>query len=919
MRARVIFSLALGYALLGMLMNSVGIVILQSIEHFGATKTLGSTLEACKDLSVVVASFLLVAAIPRFGYRRALIGLLATLAIACALATQATGFGAMQALFVVTGLCFGISKIATYSMIGVVARDERDHASITGLVEGVFMLGVLAGAWVFGWFVAGADWLNVYWVMAGLCLFVALAWSTCRIDETAGADVAVAPASAPLISGWREMFALAAAPVTLVVLSSLFLYVLIEQGIGTWLPTLNREALHLPASTSVQMSSLFVASLAAGRLLSGLLLRRYSWLSVLLTCLAALACLIVVTLPLAEGAVPRADAGWVNAPLAAYLLPLMGLFLAPIYPTVCSVALSALPRERQAPMIGLIVIFSALGGTIGSLMIGLLFQKLPGATAFYFLLLPLLLVAAVLPVVRRRIGQRRQAADIEHPARLFGPLYAAVQEHELFNDSKTFADAVPRRAPPEILADWRAGQPMDRDGLRGFVHANFDLPEEHSAARPGHRALAAHIEALWPLMTRSPTSPTNGSSELWLPERYVVPGGRFRELYYWDTYFTMLGLARSGRQDLIESMIANFGSLLDRLGHIPNGTRTYYASRSHPPFFHLIAAFSRDISTSGRRRRLGWMVSEHRFWMAGSANLAPGSAARRVVRLPDGALVNRYWDDLALPRDESWREDVELAAQAPGRDAAGLWRDIRAAAESGWDFSSRWLADDKDLATIRTTRLVAVDLNALLHGLEQAIAEQAEALGETALTLEYRAHAERRARAIERHLWNDAQGFYADLDLDTGAVSTRLTAATVFPLLAGVASPERARRTIEALKLLIRPGGIVTTLVDSGQQWDAPNGWAPLQWIAIESLRRYGNDALADTIADRWLAMVEAHFLRTGDLLEKYDVESCASGIGGQYVTQIGFGWTNGVVLELLAARNRAPAPQDAAAGVDTA
>ncbi|MGI9246032.1 MAG: MFS transporter, partial [Steroidobacteraceae bacterium] len=341
-----IFSLALGYALLGMLMNSVGIVILQSIEHFGATKLMGSTLEACKDLSVVGASFLLVASIPRFGYRRALIGLLATLAVACALATQATGFGAMQVLFVVTGLCFGISKIATYSMIGIVARDERDHASITGLVEGVFMLGVLAGAWVFGWFVAGVDWLNVYWVMAGLCLFVALAWFTCRIDETAGAVAASPPAS--VVSGWREMLALAAAPLTLVVLGCLFFYVLIEQGIGTWLPTLNREALHLPASTSVQMSSLFVASLAVGRLVSGVLLRRFSWLAVLLTCLAALACLIIVTLPLAEGTVPRADAGWANAPLAAYLLPLMGLFLAPIYPTVCSVALSALPRERQA-------------------------------------------------------------------------------------------------------------------------------------------------------------------------------------------------------------------------------------------------------------------------------------------------------------------------------------------------------------------------------------------------------------------------------------------------------------------------------------------------------------------------------------------------------------------------------------------
>lgn len=401
MRTRTIASLALTYALLGLLMNSVGTVILQSIAQFGISKPMGSTLEACKDLSVVAASFLLVAAVPAFGYRRSLIAVLAAMAAACLLASFATGFAAMQALFVATGLAFGVTKIATYSAIGLVARDPADHASITGLIEGVFMGGVLAGAWIFGWFIDAGDWLRVYWLLAAVCALAATLWFGVRLDESM---VPVDREGASVTAGWKAMLALAALPATAAVLAALFLYVLVEQGVGTWLPTFNREILHLPAAMSVQMSSLFVASLALGRLASGVLLRRIDWLPVLLACLAALALLVVAALPLAEGVRPRAGIGWASAPAAAWLFPLIGFFLAPIYPTVCSVALSALPQQRHTAMIGLIVIFSALGGTIGSFLVGLLFQTLPGTTAFYLLLLPIALVALALPLVRRRVA-----------------------------------------------------------------------------------------------------------------------------------------------------------------------------------------------------------------------------------------------------------------------------------------------------------------------------------------------------------------------------------------------------------------------------------------------------------------------------------------------------------------------------------
>ncbi|WP_264942455.1 MFS transporter [Sphingomonas canadensis] len=397
---RTIIALALTYALLGILMNSVGAVILQSIRHFGATRVMGSSLEACKDLSVVAASFLLATRVPAFGYRNALIAVLATMAAACLAASFASGFLAMQLLFVVTGLGFGVAKIATYSTIGLLARDPAGHASLTGTIEGVFMVGVLSGAWLFGWFIAGndqgGDWLRVYWLLAGLCAAGALLWRSVVLDER---DAVAEPGG---VTGWREMATLALLPATVTALIALFLYVLIEQGVGTWLPSFNREVLQLQPALSVQMSSIFLAALALGRLTSGYVLRRLDWLPVLLACLAAIALIVVATLPLARPVAPGIHAGWFEMPVAAYLFPLLGIFLAPIYPTICSAALSALPPHRHAAMVGLIVIFSALGGTIGSLAVAMLFQHVSGELAFYFVLVPIALIALLLPMIRKR-------------------------------------------------------------------------------------------------------------------------------------------------------------------------------------------------------------------------------------------------------------------------------------------------------------------------------------------------------------------------------------------------------------------------------------------------------------------------------------------------------------------------------------
>ncbi len=494
------------------------------------------------------------------------------------------------------------------------------------------------------------------------------------------------------------------------------------------------------------------------------------------------------------------------------------------------------------------------------------------------------------------------AGPVPSPADRFGPLFAAVQQARLFADSKTFADAVPKRDPQAIMADYRATAPTGA-ALAAFVAANFAPPAEPPAvAVPRGLPLAEHIAALWPVLTRTPAEPPQFGSLLPLPRAYVVPGGRFREIYYWDSYFTMLGLLRDGQAALVDGMVDDFTQLIERYGHVPNGTRSYYLSRSQPPFYFAMVGLSPGADRATRARRLAAMRAEHAFWMAGAAALKPGEAAERVVRMPDGALLNRYWDDRDTPRDESFREDVATAAAAPSRPAPAVYRDLRAAAESGWDFSSRWLGDGRTLASIRTSAIVPVDLNSLLYGLERAIADGCAAAGDRACAAEFRRAADARQAAVTTYLWDGEQGRFGDYDRERGRRTAVASAAALYPLFTGLATPAQARATAAFVeRALLAPGGVRTTLTATGQQWDAPNGWAPLQWIAVAGLDRYGEHRLADTVARRWLATVRREYAASGRLLEKYNVEAAVPGGGGEYPLQDGFGWTNGVTRELLA------------------
>ncbi|MBU9222014.1 alpha,alpha-trehalase TreA [Burkholderia multivorans] len=489
------------------------------------------------------------------------------------------------------------------------------------------------------------------------------------------------------------------------------------------------------------------------------------------------------------------------------------------------------------------------------------------------------------------------------PSQMYGDLFVAVQTAPIYPDQKTFVDATPDTDPATIMQLYQQQKSQPGFSLKAFVEQHFTPPAQGGVTPPPNQTLREHIDWLWPQLTRTTTTAPPYSSLIPMPKPYVVPGGRFREGYYWDTYFTMLGLQVSGREDLVDDMLDNFAHLIDTVGHIPNGNRTYYASRSQPPFFaYMVTLAAQAEGDKVYQKYLPALRKEYAYWMQGESTTPRGQAARHVVAMPDGAVLNRYWDASDTPRDESYLEDVTTAKAASGRAANDVYRDLRAGAESGWDYSSRWLGDGKTLATIRTTSIVPVDLNSLMFHLERTIVKGCTVTHDVGCVIDFSGRAARRALAINRWLWNRG-GYYGDYDWQLRKPRDGVTAAALYPLFAGVAWPERAKATArEVRKTLLQPGGLATTTETTGQQWDAPNGWAPLQWIAIEGLRRYGEPALAKDIGTRFLADVKHVYATEGKLVEKYVVEGAGQGGGGggEYPLQDGFGWTNGVTLKLL-------------------
>jgi fucose permease len=401
-RFRMIAALALIYVVFAILLNSVGTVILQSMHTFEIDKPQASLLEAFKDLSIASASFVIASFLPLLGYRRAMMLALMIVGSACALMPLYPSFRSTELLFACVGIAFALAKVSVYSSIGLLTSEKTAHARLTNTIEGIFMIGVMISPWIFSAFIdplkpSNPVWFHVYWLLAALCALVFVLLATSKLDESA----AHSTRNESMVESFVAMLRLLGRPLVYVFLISAFLYVLIEQSFGTWLPTFNNEILKLPNTMSIQLASILAGATAVGRIGAGFVLRRMPWYVLLNLCVVSMGVLVVLTLPLAAHVVARADVGWFDAPIAAYLIPLIGLLMAPIYPVINSVALSSLPKPMHASMTGLIVVFSALGGTLGSRITAIVFSNFDGIHAFYFSLIPMLLVLITLFFFKR--------------------------------------------------------------------------------------------------------------------------------------------------------------------------------------------------------------------------------------------------------------------------------------------------------------------------------------------------------------------------------------------------------------------------------------------------------------------------------------------------------------------------------------
>jgi alpha,alpha-trehalase len=486
--------------------------------------------------------------------------------------------------------------------------------------------------------------------------------------------------------------------------------------------------------------------------------------------------------------------------------------------------------------------------------------------------------------------------DKEYPS-----LFHDVQTNKVFRDDKTFADCEPKSAGWVINSKYRVWKLFhNKSELKGFVLANFNLPSLYLKGFSSNNNIIKHLKAISSVLLVNSEKQTNNSSLIPLPNDFIIPGGRFREAYYWDTYFTLLGYAKLNQRDIVYKVTENMAYLIDNFGFVPNGNRSYYLSRSQPPFFSLIVELNAKLfSDSMYIHFLPALEKEYQFWMN---SMVKNTIYEHIVKLNDSITLNRYYDNLNQPRIEMYNEDIKTYNINKTRinDIANFYRNIRSTAESGWDFSSRWFANDTSISSIMTLDILPVDLNCLLYHLEKTLSK-AYLMKDDKKSLLYSQLLNKREKHINRFFWNDAAGFYFDYNFKEKKSTEKYTLAGIFPLFIGIADSLQANKVIVNIrKLFLKPGGVVTSLTNSGQQWDYPNGWAPLQWVTIQSLRKYYYYGLADTIKNRWLRVNDNCFNKTHKMLEKYNVvDTIYAPRDGEYPTQDGFGWTNGVYLDL--------------------
>jgi len=403
---------------------------------------------------------------------------------------------------------------------------------------------------------------------------------------------------------------------------------------------------------------------------------------------------------------------------------------------------------------------------------------------------------------------------------------------------------------------------------------------------------------------------------LYLPYPYVVPGGRFNEMYGWDSYFIQIGLLRDGMIELAQSMTDNFVYEIEHYGMVLNANRTYYLTRSQPPFLTamILGTYAHTGDEKWLRDTLAAIDTYYDYWTTG-LHRVPGLALSRYHDLGQGPApevvaserdaagrthYDRVKDYYRTHEVTRYEESLYYDAGADTLTALFYLGD-RAMRESGFDPSNRFGPFSVDII-----RHAPVCLNSLLYRMEREAARIHDLVGQEAIAASWRDRAAARRDLINRTMWDAEAGLYFDYQFAQRRSSSYVFATTFYPLWVGLATEKQARQVAENLDLLEAPGGLLTSTTTSGSQWDAPYGWAPLQMIAVQGLRRYGFHTEANRLARKFLDLVAKEFHEHGIIVEKYDVvrqeSDLADGLRFGYdANEIGFGWTNAVFSELLA------------------
>lgn len=515
-----------------------------------------------------------------------------------------------------------------------------------------------------------------------------------------------------------------------------------------------------------------------------------------------------------------------------------------------------------------------------------------------------------------------------------GPLLHTVQTAKLYEDSKTFVDMKMKQSPNQTMANFRNfmekhfHDPLPED-VEQFLEDNFeeagseftpwspsDWTENPKYLRrikdPEFRKWGAYLNNVWKDLGRKMKDDVKENQDLysiiWVPNPVIVPGGRFREFYYWDSYWIIQGLLLSGMHATSRGMLENFMHIVESYGHIPNGGRIYYLERSQPPLLiptvKLYADNTKDFDFV--KNHIDTMDKEFQYWMNQHTKIVHYQGKNYTLAV--------YGDNSKGPRPESYLEDIETAETLKDDQKEEFYSELKAAAESGWDFSSRWFILNKTnsgrLINTKTRHIVPVDLNSFIYWNAAILRDFHDKLGNKEKAFYYREKSEEWLDAVTAVLWDEESRVWLDYDLLNSMRRKYFYPSNISPLFTGCYRLENKEKTIASVMKYLEEnnikydGGIPTSMEYTGEQWDYPNAWPPLQHMVIVGLNNTGDayaQRLAKELATIWLQSNYHAYKDTYAMYEKYDATKFGQGGGGgEYKVQVGFGWTNGIIIHLL-------------------